>query len=82
MNRQEKIREWLLFEITEIARTGTWIDSRERTHKFLTFLDSEGVVISMPDSPDTADDTYYGDGGPPTIRNGWCLVEPLIKEGE
>ena len=44
------------------------------------YLDSKGCVISIPDSPDEPDDFYYGEKGPPIIKDGMAIVKPLIKE--
>ena len=48
--------------------------------QILTYLDSKGCVISIPDSPDEPDDFYYGEKGPPIIKDGMAIVKPLIKE--
>jgi len=50
------------------------------TQEILSYLDSKGCVISIPDSPDEPDDFYYGEKGPPIIKDGMAIVKPLIKE--
>jgi len=77
---QDEIREGI----------GTWLSYFKEGKQNLTvedgvkwimeYLDSKGVVISIPDSPDEPDDFYYGKNGPPTIKDGMVMVKPLIKE--
>ena len=80
---QDEIREAIakLFVIARKEGELTkYADGIADADEALTYLDSKGCVISIPDSPDEPDDFYYGEKGPPIIKDGMAIVKPLIKE--